>query len=123
MLQEGHSMTCPPVVFLASQQLGGGLRRPLCSDRRNPASDLLEVSRGLLYKHRPWDIKGRGVAHALGAGRPCVSSGLGPADLHTKTLLGFRLVGGIKGTEVPPGELRHFHCKTKAGTLETSDRH
>ena len=76
------------------QQVGRMLRRSLCSDRRNPASDLLEVSRGLLYKHRPWDIKGLGLAHALGAKRPCVSSELGPAALHTKTLVGFRLVGG-----------------------------
>ena len=86
------------------QHVGRRLRRPLCSDRRNPASDLLEVSRGLLYKHRPWDIKGLGLAHALGAGRPCVSSGLGPATMHTQTGVGFRLVVGIRGTEVPPGE-------------------
>ena len=63
------------------------------------------------------------LAHALGAKRPCVSSELEPAALHTKTLVGFRLVGGIKGTEVPSGELEHFHCKAQAGTLETSDRH
>ena len=105
------------------QQVGSRLRRPLCSDRRNPAPDLLEVSRGLLYKHRPWDIKGLGLAHALGARRPCVSSGLGPATMHTQTGVGFRLVVGIKGTEVPSGEFRHFHCKSQARTLETSDRH
>ena len=84
------------------QQVGSRLRRSLCSDRRNPASDLLEVSRELLYKHRPWDIKGLGLAHALGARRPCVSSGLGPATMHTQTGVGFRLVVGIRGTEVPP---------------------
>ena len=105
------------------QQVGSRLRRSLCSGRRNPASDLLGPSRGLFCKHRSCDIKGLALAHALGAKRPCVSSELGPAALHTKTLLGFRLVGGIKGTEVPSGELRHFHCKTQAGTLETSDRH
>ena len=76
------------------QRVGRRLRRSLCSDRRNPASDLLEVSRGLLYKHRFWDIKALCLAHALGARRPCASSGLGPAALHTPTVLGFRLVGG-----------------------------
>ena len=105
------------------QQVGSRLRRSLCSGRRTHASGLLGFSRGLFCKHRSCDIKGLALAHALGAKRPCVSSGLGPAALHTKTLLGFRLVGGIKGTEVPSGELRHFHCKTQAGTLETSDRH
>ena len=105
------------------QQVGSRLRRSLRSGRRNPASDVLGPSRGFLCKHRSCDIKGLALAHALGAKRPCVSSELGPAALHTKTLLGVRLVGGIKGTEVTSGELRHFHCKTQAGTLETSDRH
>ena len=105
------------------QQVGSRLRRSLCSGRRDPASDPLWLSMRLFYKHRSCVIKALALAHALGAKRPCVSSELGPAALHTKTLLGFRLVGGIKGTEVPPGELRHFHCKTQAGTLETSDRH
>ena len=77
-----------------TQQVGTKLRRSLCSGRRNPASDLLEVSRRLLYKHRFWDFKALCLAHALGARRPCVSSGLGPAALHTPIVLGFRLFGG-----------------------------
>ena len=105
------------------QKVGSTLRHSLCSGRRNPASDLLGPSRGFFCKHRSCDIKGLALAHALGRKRPCVSSELGPAALHTKTLLGFRLVGGIKGTEVPPGELRQLHCTTQAGPLETSDRH
>ena len=105
------------------QQVGRRLRRSLCSGRRNPASDLLGISRGLLYKHRPCDIKALGLAHALGARRPRVSSELGPAALHTQTVVGFRLVLGIRGIEVPSGEFRHFHCKPQARTLETSDRH
>ena len=105
------------------QQVGSRLRRSLCSGRRNPASDLLGLSRGFFCKHRSCDIKGLALAHALGAKRPCVSSELGPAALHTKTLVGFRLVGGIKGNEVMSGELEHFYCKSQARTLETSDRH
>ena len=105
------------------QQVGSRLRRPLCSDRRNPASDLLEVSRRLLYKHRFWDIKALCLAHALGARRPCVSSGLGPAALHTPTVVGSRLVVGTKGPTIPPGGSRRVCCKPQAGTLETSDRH
>ena len=102
------------------QQVGSRLRRSLFSDRRNPASGLLEVSRGLLYEHRPWDIKALGLARALGAGRSRVSSGLGPATLHTQTGVGFRLVVGIKGTEVPSGaNPKRGHSKPATAT----DRH
>ena len=103
------------------QQVGSKLRRSLCSGRRNPASDLLGLSSGFFCKHRSCDIKGLALAQALDAKRPCVSSELGPAALHTKTPVGFRIVWGIKGTEVPPCELEHFHFKAQAGTLETSD--
>ena len=109
------------------QQVGSMLRRPLCSDRLNPASDLLEVSRGLLYKHRPWDIKGLGLAHALGAGRPCVSSGLGPATMHTQTGVGFRhVVGGSGVLRSRPLSSDTFTANPKRGHSKpatATDRH
>ena len=79
------------------QQVGSRLRRSLCSGRRNPASDLLGPSRGFFCKHRSCDIKGLALAHALGAKRPCVSSELGPAALHTKDSVGLPTCWGDQG--------------------------
>ena len=79
------------------QHVGSRLRRSLCSGRRNAASDLLGLARGLFCKHRSCDIKAMALAHALGTTRPCMSSGRGSAALHTKTLAGFRLVVGDQG--------------------------
>ena len=56
------------------QQVGSRLRRPLCSDRRKLASDLLGPPRRLTYKDRICDIKALGMAHAVAPRRPFVSS-------------------------------------------------
>ena len=44
VFHEGHTTACLPVVLLASEQLGRGLRRSLYSARRNPSSDLLTTT-------------------------------------------------------------------------------
>ena len=59
VLCEGHTTARLPVVVLASQQLGRGLRRSLCSDRRNPSSDLLTTTSRAC--RRAWHITKRGA--------------------------------------------------------------
>ena len=59
VLHEGHTTACLPVVPLASQQPGGGLRRSLYSDRRNPSSDLLTTTSRAC--RRAWRIRKRGA--------------------------------------------------------------
>ena len=67
------------------QQVGRRLRRSLCSDRRNPASDLLRPPRELSYKARICDIKALALAHAIAARRSCASSELRPVLVHRES--------------------------------------
>ena len=106
------------------QQVGTRLRRSLCSDRRNPGSDLLRPpgssatrTASAISKPWPWHmllLQGAAV-QAPSLGLCCCTRG--------GALVSFRLVVGIQGPEVPSDETRHFCCKSQARTLETSDRH
>ena len=71
----------------------------------------------------PFESKALSLTHVLGTKLPFASSKLGPAALHTKSTLLFRLLVGTMWAEIPDREFRAFHSNRWAETLETSDRH